>query len=146
MKKKDNKSWINIPPWIIIGAVFILAPIFLYIAVEGISKQKKNTEKLLLERGTSLIRSFEAGTRTGLLGMRWDGSQVQKLVTETAQQPDVDYLLVTDQNGKILAHSDPFKVGQVYWLHLDTEKIYGSNVLEWRQFEGLDSEKVFEVY
>ncbi|MBN2178689.1 MAG: PAS domain S-box protein [Deltaproteobacteria bacterium] len=146
MKKEDKKSWINIPPWIIIGAVVILAPIFFYIAVEGINKQKEYTERLLLERGTALIRSFEAGTRTGLLGMRWDGAQIQKLVTETAQQPDVDYLLVTDQNGKILAHSDPSKVGQVYWVQLDTEKIYGSNTPDWRQFEGEDSEKVFEVY
>ncbi|MBN2846479.1 MAG: PAS domain S-box protein, partial [Deltaproteobacteria bacterium] len=143
---EDKKSWINIPPWIIIGAVVILAPIFFYIAVEGINKQKEYTERLLLERGTALIRSFEAGTRTGLLGMRWDGAQIQKLVTETAQQPDVDYLLVTDQNGKILAHSDPSKVGQVYWVQLDTEKIYGSNTPDWRQFEGEDSEKVFEVY
>jgi two-component system sensor histidine kinase HydH len=146
MKKEDKKTWINVPPWIIIGAVFILAPIFLYIAVEGINKQKEYTERLLLERGTALIRSFEAGTRTGLLGMRWDGSQIQKLVTETAQQPDVDHLLVTDQNGKILAHSDPTKVGKIYWLQLNTEKIYGSNVPEWRQFEGLDAKKVFEVY
>ena len=146
MKKEDKKSWINVPPWIIIGAVFILAPIFLYIAVEGINKQKEYTERLLLERGTALIRSFEAGTRTGLLGIKWDGSQIQKLVTETAQQPDVDHILVTDQNGKILAHSDPTKVGKIYWLQLDTEKIYGSNVLEWRQFEGLDAKKVFEVY
>ncbi|MBW2637801.1 MAG: PAS domain S-box protein [Deltaproteobacteria bacterium] len=146
MKKEDKKSWINIPPWIIIGAVFVLAPIFLYIAVEGINKQKENTERLLLERGTALIRSFEAGTRTGLLGIKWDGSQIQKLVTETAQQPDVDYLLVTDQYGKILAHSDPSKVGQIYWVQLDTEKIYGSNITDWRQFEGLDAKKVFEVY
>ncbi len=146
MKKEDKKSWINVPPWIIIGAVFILAPIFLYIAVESINKQKEYTERLLLERGTALIRSFEAGTRTGLLGIKWDGSQIQKLVTETAQQPDVDHILVTDQNGKILAHSDPTKVGKIYWLQLDTEKIYGSNVLEWRQFEGLDAKKVFEVY
>jgi two-component system sensor histidine kinase HydH len=146
MKKEVKKSWINIPPWIIIGAVFILAPIFLYIAVEGINKQKENTERLLLERGTALIRSFEAGTRTGLLGMRWDGSQIQKLVTETAQQPDVDYLLVTDQYGKILAHSDPSKVGQIYWVQLNTEKIFGSNIPDWRQFEGLDEKKVFEVY
>jgi two-component system sensor histidine kinase HydH len=146
MKKEDRKSWINIPPWIIIGAVFVLAPIFLYIAVEGINKQKEYTERLLLERGTALIRSFEAGTRTGLLGMRWDGSQIQKLVTETAQQPDVDHLLVTDQKGKILAHSDPTKIGKIYWLQLDTEKIYGSNVPEWRQLEGLDAKKVFEVY
>jgi len=146
MKKVDRKSWINVPPWIIIGAVLILAPIFLYIAVEDINKQRENTERLLLERGTALIRSFEAGTRTGLLGMRWDGSQIQKLVTETAQQPDVDYLLITDQYGKILAHSDPSKVGQIYWVQLDTEKIYGSTIPDWRQFEGSDTKKVFEVY
>ncbi|TFG38249.1 MAG: PAS domain S-box protein [Syntrophobacterales bacterium] len=146
MKKKDYRSWINIPPWIIIGAVLVLAPIFLYVAFEGISRQRENTKMLLLERGTALIRSLEAATRTGLLGMRWDSSQIQKLVTETAQQPDVSYLLVTDQHGKILAHSDPLNVGHVYPVQLDTAKIYGSNVPEWRQFKGQNDKKVFEVY
>lgn len=146
MEKNDKRSWINIPPWLIIGAVFVLAPIFLYVAVENINRQKENTERLLLERGTALIRTFEAGTRTGLLGMRWDSPQIEKLIIESAQQPDVIHLLVTDQSGRILAHSDPSKVGQTYWEGLDIEEIYKSGIPESRQIEDNEGRKTFEVF
>jgi len=45
-----------------------------------------------------LIRSFEAGARAGE-GMAWGSFQLQKLLIETAQQPGVDYLIITDEEG-----------------------------------------------
>ena len=42
--------------------------------------------QLLLEKGAALIRSFEAGTRTGMRGMRRGEFKLQHLLTETAQQ------------------------------------------------------------
>jgi len=98
-KTAQKKGWFGIPPWIILGAVIILVPIFVYWGHENINKQKKNTTLLLMEKGAALIRSFEAGTRTGMMGMmgiHGDRFQLQKLLMETAQQTDIDYLLVTD--------------------------------------------------
>ncbi|HUT43764.1 MAG TPA: PAS domain-containing sensor histidine kinase, partial [Desulfobacterales bacterium] len=109
--RKREKSWITLSPWIVIGAVVVLAPIFIFVAVQNIHKQRENTTQLLLEKGAALVRSFEAGTRAGM-GMRWGGLQVQKLLMETAQQPDIVYLLITDLNGKILAGNDPSKIGK----------------------------------
>ena len=61
---RTKKSWVTIPPWMIIGAVIILAPIFIFWTSENINKQKENTTRLLQEKGAALIRSFEAGART----------------------------------------------------------------------------------
>ena len=68
-KAKKNKSWTRIPPWVLIGAVAVLLPIFTFMTIENINRQKDKSINLLLEKGAALIRSFEAGTRTGMMGM-----------------------------------------------------------------------------
>ncbi|MDO9528827.1 MAG: ATP-binding protein [Syntrophales bacterium] len=143
--RKREKSWITLSPWIVIGAVVVLAPIFIFVAVQNIHKQRENTTQLLLEKGAALIRSFEAGTRTGM-GMRWGGLQVQKLLMETAQQADIVYLLITDLNGKILADNDPSKIGEYHGKDLDLEKIPRSKEVQWREVIDENGANVFEVF
>jgi two-component system sensor histidine kinase HydH len=143
---KRKRSWIGIPPWIVIGAVVILAPIFIFWATENIHRQQESTTKLLLEKGAALIRSFEAGTRTGMLGMRWGGRQVQRLLRETAQQPDIVYLLITDTDGNILAHSNPSQIGGYHGTDLDLDRISQSKVVEWRNVTDGKKRNIFEVF
>jgi len=73
MEKTSRKTnwWVGISPWIILGAVLVLVPLFVFMTVENINQQKKSTTRLLLAKGAALIRSFEAGARTGMMGMRW---------------------------------------------------------------------------
>ena len=142
---KDNvlnkKSWFGVPPWIILGSVIILLPIFVFWALEHIHKNKEATTLLLLEKGAALIRSFEAGTRTGMMGMmgmRGDGFRLQRLLTETAQQSDIAYLIVTSINGTILAHNDPSKIGKIHGRDLDLKRISRSKKVEWRRISNID--------
>ena len=118
----DTRFWTWVPPWVLIGAVAVLLPIFSFMTLENINRQKTNTTRLLLEKGAALIRSFEAGTRTGMMGMAWGEPQLQKLLTETAQQPDIQYLLVADANGIIRAHNDPFYIGRTHGRGLDLKR------------------------
>lgn len=146
MKKTSKRHLLaGISPWIIIGAVLILVPVFIFMAVENIDKQKKQTTRLLVEKGASLIRSFEAGVRTGA-GMHWGVFQIQKLLIEMAQQPDIDYLIVTDEQGRILADSDPSMVGDEYRTGLDLQRILKTEGVQWRQVANKDSADTFEVY
>jgi two-component system sensor histidine kinase HydH len=105
-KPEPGRRWAIIPAWIIIGAVAILVPLFLVMTLQDIGRQRAQTPRVLLAKGAALIRSFEAGARTGI-GMQWGGFQLQKLLMETAREPDIDYLIVTDTDGTILADSDP---------------------------------------
>ena len=141
MAPRKDRGWVSIPPWIIIGAVILLAPIFIFVALETISTQKGNTQKLLIEKGAALIRSFEAGTRTGMMEMRRGGLQVQRLLTETSKQRDIIYLFITDDTGKIVAHSDLSEIGQYAGRELDLAGISQSKDLQWRQ-----KDHIFEVY
>ena len=140
------KSLADIPPWIIIGAVLILLPIFIFMTLENIHRQKENTTRLLVEKGAALIRSFEAGARTGMMGMRWGGVQVQRLLTETAQQPDIVYLLVTDEKGTILAHNDVTKIGKTYGKELALKGISLSQEVGWRHISNRRGPRIFEVF
>jgi len=150
MKNKINKpDWIAIPPWIILGAVIVLVPIFVFWTHHSLNKQREDAIRLLAAKGAALIRSFEAGTRTGMMGMmgmHGGGFQLQRLLMETAQQPDIVYLTVTDTRGNILAHNDPDKIGAKHGADLDLKRISVSEKVEWRQLETPDRSHVFEVF
>ena len=144
-KNKNIRFWAGMPPWIFIGAVVVLFPIFAFMTIENIHRYKKNSARLLLEKGSALIRSFEAGTRTGL-EMRWSGNQLQRLLAETAQQSDIVYLLVTDAGGKILAHNDPSQIGKKHGTGTDFKKVSHSSNVRWRLVTKNSGEKIFEVF
>lgn len=145
-KTKKKRFWAGIPPWIFIGSVVVLFPIFTFMIAENLNRQKENTVRLLLEKGTALIRSFEAGTRTGMMGKMRSGFKLQRLLTETAQLPDIVHLLVVDTNGVILAHSDLSQIGEKYGNDLDLDKISGTPSEQWRFKSYPNGKNIFEVF
>lgn len=98
-------------PWIIIGSVCILATILAVLAWRNHHREKEFMSRALLSQANVLMRSLEAGSRTGMMGMGWGRGQLQTLLEETAQQPDVLYVGVISTSGLVLAHSDPGMVG-----------------------------------
>jgi len=102
--------------------------------------------ELMSAKGAALIRAVEAGARTGMMGMRWGGQQIQRLLEETARVPDVLYMAVIDQNGTVVAHSDPSKIHKPLdqghrIMHL------GSDELEnWELVTLNDGQRIFEVH
>ena len=51
----NKKFWIGVPPWIIVGVVILLVPIFVFWTLENINKQKESMILLLLEKGVVLM-------------------------------------------------------------------------------------------
>jgi two-component system sensor histidine kinase HydH len=142
-------EWFRLPPWILLGSAFILVPILIFWTHENLNQEKKFVTELMVEKGAALIRSFEAGARTGMMGMmgaQGGGFRLQSLLTETAQLPDIVYLMVTDTKGVILAHNDPEKIGGFHGKGLDLERIAHSKKVNWRLVENPDGSHVFEVF
>ncbi len=133
------------PPWFIIGAVAVLVPLFAFFTWENVNRHRDMSMKLLLEKGEALIRSFEAGARAGE-GMAWGSFQLQKLLIETAQQPGVDYLVITDTEGLILADSDPGMVGGSYGAELDLDAAHRQKTASWRIVTADGGPGTLEVY
>ncbi len=145
-KLKISRYWASIPPWIFIGAAVVLIPIIAFMTVQNINRQKDAGYRLLLEKGAALIRSFEAGTRTGMMGMMRSGFKLQRLLTETSQQSDIAYLLVTDDAGKIMAHSDLSRIDDIYGRDLNLANLLTLETVRWRIVARPDGPDVFEVY
>ena len=138
--------WRAVPPWLLIGSAVVLVPIFIYVAVENIRFRNESSTRLLAEKGEALIRSFEAGTRAGMRGDGRRDFRLQRLIIETAQLPDIAYILVTDEDGIILAHNDLAKVGDRYGEGLDLEQLSRAGVSQWRTVHLATGGPVFEVY
>jgi len=112
--------------------------------VKNVKTQQDNMFMLMREKGDALIRSFEAGARTGVLGLNWSGVQIQRLIMETAEQPDILYILLTDPTGKVIAHNQPMYIGRTHGADLDHSAI--DEKIRSRQITRPDGKPVFEVY
>ncbi|HPW69031.1 MAG: ATP-binding protein [Desulfomonilia bacterium] len=139
-----DQSWIRVSPWVIVGAFIVLVPIFAFITMKNVKTQEDNMVMLMREKGDALIRSFEAGARTGMMGLNWSGIQIQRLIMETAEQPDILYILITDQDGMIVAHNQPMFIGRAHGSDLDFAGI-DEQARSRRMFRS-DGKPVFEVY
>ena len=142
MQDKIRKFKLHTPSWILTGAVCILIFIVGIMTFQAINRQKQESIRFLTEKGKALISSFEAGTKTGMIQMGLRG-MLQKLLTSTAQQPDIDYILVSDIHGNIIAHSDPRKIGR--HQRFDAKKI-DHDKLNTRIVSKLLDKKIFEVF
>ncbi len=105
-----NKSFF-VPPLLWAGVLLVLLPIFIYMTMERLDRQKEFITQKMVERAMAVIRTFEAGTRTGMFTMRWGANRIQAMLEETASQPEIEYIMIVSKAGKILAHSTPEKVG-----------------------------------
>jgi len=136
----------GIPAWIFIGTAVILLPIFAFMTIANINRQKENMVRLLVEKGAALIRSFEAGTRTGMMGRMSGSFKLQHLLIETAQQPDIIHLLVTDIHGSIIADSDADRIGEIYQSAPELVKLADQKTVQWRRVRTPDGTEIFEVF
>ncbi|MFZ5571879.1 MAG: ATP-binding protein [Thermodesulfobacteriota bacterium] len=132
-------------PWIILGAVAILFVILMALAVRNTNRERAYVSRILMEKGAALIRSFEAGARTGMMRMQWGEPKIQMLLEETARQSDIVYLVITDADGTILAHNDPGKIGRRLFSRPELASITPGDHEKWR-LAGGGAARAFEVY
>ncbi len=92
--------WVWFSPVMIIGSVCILAGILLILAVKNVNGDKEFMERALISQANVLVRSVEAGSRTGMMGKGWGRQRLQTLIEEMAQQSEVLYLALVDPTGK----------------------------------------------
>lgn len=141
---KTAKQRMNL--WLVAGLTIILALAVSVFAVRNVQREKKHMLQNYLEHAESLVWALEAGARIGMGMMHGATGYFQSLVVETAKQKGIAYLAVTDERGRIVAHSDaalidsliadPHSLGRLH----PTERGQG----HFRKFS--DGKLVFEVY
>ncbi|WP_112473259.1 PAS domain S-box protein, partial [Yersinia pseudotuberculosis] len=149
MKESKGKSnlFSVIPYGFFVGLVIILIAVIITMAIKDLNRGRNIEFQTLLEKSAVLIRSFESSSRTGM-GMSW--RQRQTLMEEMAYQPGVIYIAVTDLSGKILAHSNPARVGTQLYSPQEMADLNVQLAEQWRIAAFLDednkSQDAFEVY
>ena len=145
-KTRDMDQWAPMPPLVVASASLILLAAVLAMTVRDINRQRHHMSYILNEKGAAIIRAVEAGARTGMMGMRWGGNQVQLLLEEAAGHPDTLYIGVVDKGGKILAHSNKDQIGQNVSNRFPRDTMDSKQAEHWR-IVGMDKKtKAFEVY
>ena len=99
--------------WLLTGTVVLLVMLFSAMIVRDYGRETTAARQTIEEKGSVLIRALESGTRVGM-GMRMHHAQLQALLEEMAWQPGVLWFAVTDENGKIIAHSEPQPALEIY--------------------------------
>lgn len=141
--KVTSKKLFGFSPWLVVGMALILGIAITVLAIRNTQREKGYMTQNLLDRAEALIWALEAGSRTGM-GMRsGENRLLQPLVEETAKQPGIIFMAVTDTKGTILAHSDQKKVGS----RLEPDLLPRSATARpaWRLRER-DGGSIFEVY
>ncbi len=143
---KTIRAGMQTSPWIILGATAILFVVVVVLAIQNAHRERRHMVQVLLTKGAVLIRSVEAGSRAGMMGMRWGGPQVQRVLEESARLPDVLYMAVIDEAGIVLAHSDRDRIG----LKLRTDRrlvhLGPERQEDWEVVQQDDGRRVFEVH
>lgn len=145
MQGKKKKIRLDISVWVAASAITVLVLILGMMIFMQFQQREIQAQTIFIEKGATLIRSFEAGLRERA-DREKDIFYFQKLLMETAQQPDIDYIVVTDSEGDILADSDPSTLGLRYGRDLDMKKIAQSQEIRWRQTANPGGAGTFEVY
>jgi len=139
-----KKLRISFSSGVVISVIAVVAVVATALSFTHFQRQKEQAIELLLQKGATLIRSFEAGLRGPASEDK--AYLLQKLLIEMAQQPGIDYIIITDAQGNIIADSDPSLVGEQYGLDLELAKTAAARDIKWRQAANPQGADTFEVY
>lgn len=146
MGKGFNRRLGNVSPWVVIGTSGILLAVVIVLATMSYHRENEYMSRMLSEKGAALIRSFEAGTRTGMMGLFGEAANLQTLLRETADQPDILYIAIVDESGRIVAHSDQNRVGGLFETREGLAALDAGEAARWRVVSPVDGPKSFEAY
>ncbi|MGD8296623.1 MAG: ATP-binding protein [Desulfobacterales bacterium] len=107
-----------LPALSIVAVVLLLLILMSISTYRNLNREREMALQALHRQGTTLIRSLEAGARTGMMIHRWAEDSVGRLIQETTRDSYVAYVFIVDNQGQIVHHSgisqkinsDPWKV------------------------------------
>ncbi|MFP1263507.1 two-component system sensor histidine kinase ZraS [Klebsiella michiganensis] len=140
LSKDSVAVWLS---WLLTGLILLLVCLFSTLIVRDYGRENEAARQTIQEKGSVLIRALESGARVGM-GMRMHHSQLQALLEEMAWQPGVLWFAVTDESGKIIAHSDPRRVGESLYSASTLRELNIGSEERWRRLE--KPEPALEIY
>src|SRR5210317_1843157 len=119
--KKTRLMFVS--PWLLAAAIGLLSLIIVIFAANNIKRERGMLSDGLYHKGEAIIRFVEAGLRASMISNMMGGmmgmavpdlqgiAQMQRLIEQASESPDIHYIAVIDVSGKVLVHSDSEKIG-----------------------------------
>ena len=145
-----------VSPWLLAAAIGLLSLIIVIFAANNIKRERGMLTEGLYRKGEAIIRFVEAGLRastlTNMMGMMGlnvpvDGgaAQLQRLIEQASESPDIYYIAVIDVAGNVLVHSDPELIGTNIQREFEILNQAGANTIYHIATLQDNRNKVFEV-
>ncbi len=100
-----------LPALSLVAVVFLLLVLISVSTYRNLNREKIRALHSLHQQGVALLRSIEASARTGMKMLMWQEISLGSLLQETAKDQDIAYVMLVDEHGTIVHHSDPVKKG-----------------------------------
>ncbi len=108
-------------PWLLAAAIGLLAVIIAVLAANNIRREKDFMTSSLFQKGQVIIRFVAAGLRVSAAEQRMgmmlrinpesEITKIQQLIEQASDEPEIHYIIVVDEKGLVLAHSNPDMIG-----------------------------------
>lgn len=146
----------HVSPWLLAAATGLLVLIVVTFAVSNLQREKRQMTKAMLQKADTIVRLVKSSSRASYMANLRDDSwnlspwneHVQKVIDHLAEDPDIDHILLLNQNGEIIAHNNKQLVGSIiefnppnYSSHTGTQDNSSNNRIVITE----DKQKVFEV-
>ena len=111
----------------LLAATLTLGIILIVSTLQNINRAELLMEKILQDKGETIMRAVEAGSRATMRHHMGSGDPLHTLLTEYAKDKDIRFISISDANGKILRH-----IGEEVRVSLTEEelsKIFAADTL-----------------
>jgi two-component system sensor histidine kinase HydH len=131
-----------LPALSLVAVVFLLLVLISVSTYRNLNREKVRALHSLHQQGVALLRATEASVRTGMKMLMWQEVSLGNLFQETAKDQDIAYVMLIDEHGNIVHHSDPIQRGlRANWNPL----VSGEDQVVSRIYSLPDNEQIFEL-
>ena len=116
---KLHPRFFYVSPWLLAAATALLIVIVVIFTLSTIEREKSLMTAAMLQKGATLIRVIGSGTRAAYRAdLRrgvwntdsWE-SYVQRIIDHLSEDPEIRFLMVVDEENRVIAHSDSARIG-----------------------------------
>jgi two-component system sensor histidine kinase HydH len=119
MSQTMRTRFFFVSPWLLAAATGLLILIVVTFTLSTMQREKKLMTDAMLQKGATLMRVIGSGARSAYLAdlrrgiwntSSWD-EYLERIITHLSEDPSVRFMMVVDDSGRIIAHTDRERIG-----------------------------------
>lgn len=121
MKRLNKSAYMFSSPWLLAAAAGLLIMIVVTFAFHNLRLEERLMTNAMLQKAATLMRVLHSGSRASYFNdLRkdyWNNEawnvHVQRVIDHLTEDPDLCFASLIDAKGKVIAHSNPGRIGMV---------------------------------